>query len=76
MKLPRFAIELVILGADLALELLVLGTLPTLKVTQSIDELIDFFALEGAVAVAFDVMLVADISNELFALDQATFVRL
>lgn len=76
MELPRLAIELVVLGADLALELVVLGTLLALKITQSIDELVDLFALEGAVAVSFDVMLVADLSNEVFAFDQAAFVCL
>lgn len=70
-KPPRFAIEFVVLGADLALELLVFGTLLALKVIQSIDELVDLFALEGTVAVSFDVMLVTNLSNEVFAFDQA-----
>ena len=76
MKLPRLAIKLVVLGADLTLELLILGALLALKITQSVDEFVDFFALEGTVAVSFDVMLVADLSNELFAFYQTTVVCL
>ena len=76
MKLPRLAIKLVVLGADLTLELLILGALLALKITQSVDEFVDIFALEGTVAVSFDIMLVADLSNELFAFYQTTVVYL
>lgn len=76
MQLPRFAIEVVVSGADLTLELLVLGALLALKITQSINEFDDLFPLEGAVAVSLDIMLIADLSNQLFAFDQATVMCL
>jgi hypothetical protein len=76
MKLCRFAIELVILGADLTLKLFILGALFALKITQSIDKFVNFFALEGTVVISFDMMLVADLSNEFFAFDQATVMFL
>lgn len=75
-KLHRFLIELVVLGADLALELLVLGTLLDLKIIQSTEELGDLFALKGTVTVSFDVVLVADLSNEFFAVDQVAVMCL
>lgn len=76
MQLSRCTIKLVVLGADLALELLVLGALFALKITESIDEFVDLFALERAVAVSFDFMLVANLSNELFAFHQSAVMCL
>ena len=75
-KLCRSAIELVVLGADLALKLFVFRALFALKITQSIDEFVNFFALEGTVAISFHIVLVANISNEFFAFGQATVMCL
>ena len=47
-----------------------------LKIPESGNKLIDLFALEWGVIITFDIVLVADVANELFTLGDSAFVGL